>query len=98
MFSLYSKSKFDAYIFKVEDDIAYVQVVDDDGEKSYMEIPSEVLEGDNIKFKTGVIFHITHKRLGKWEKIEMFPSKKAVVTQREVDKILEGYREKYKDV
>ncbi len=98
MFCLYSKLEFDAYIFKVEEDIAYVQAVDDDGEKSYLEIPIEDLEDNNIECKAGVIFHIIHKTLGKWEKIEFVPSKKVVVTQREVDKMIEGFREKYKDV
>lgn len=91
-------TKFDAFIFKVEEQTAYIEVVDKDNEKSYMEIPTEDLEDNNIECKTGVVFHITVKKFRKWEKMEMSPCQRVVPAKREVDEMIEGYREKYKDV
>lgn len=89
---------FECFITEIDDDVAYVTLVDDVGEKSYMEIPIEDLKKNKIEHKPGTIFSFLFKRRGEWEAVELSPIKRSPMTRSEIDDLLNYYKEKYGDV
>jgi hypothetical protein len=94
----YSKDKFDCLITHTEDNIAFVELADKDGEMSFMEIPKEDLEQSNITFKAGMLFEFILQQFFGWEKIKFVPIERKIYTQEEIDEKLKYYEEKYGDV
>ena len=95
----YSKKYFEGQICHIENDIAWIHVVDEDGEESDMEeMPREDLESAKILFKEGNIFSFTLKLFYGWEKITFKPIKGPVITQKELDECEKYYNDKYGDV
>lgn len=94
----YSRNKFGCFITSIEENIAYVTLCDKDGEKSFMEIPVEDLEDNNILCETGVIFRFFVTQLLGWEKISFVSSTKPIMPFEEVKKLRKCYEEKYGDI
>jgi len=89
---------FECFITEIDDDVAFVTLVDDIGEKSYMEIPLEDLKKNKIEHKPGTIFSFLFKRRGEWEAVELSPIKRSPMTRSELENLLNYYKEKYGDV
>jgi len=89
---------FEGFITALENNIASVTLVDDSGEKSYMEIPCEDLQKFKIECKAGALFSFSLKRRGDWESVELAPTHRPPMTRAELDKLLDYYEEKYGDV
>lgn len=89
---------FECFITEIDDDVAYVTLIDDVGEKSYMEIPLEDLKKNKIEHEPGTIFSFLFKRRGEWESVELSPIKRSQMTRSEIEDILNYYKEKYGDV
>ena len=94
----YSKEKFECFITHIENDVASVDVIDKDGEKSFMEIPKDVFVSSKIIFSAGTIFSFTLKNFLGWEKAVFKPVVRKKYTPEEFDKIKKHYEEKYGDV
>lgn len=94
----YSKESFGCIITDIEDNIAYVELSDNDGDKSCMEIPKEDLEKFNITLKKGNVFNFIHKSFLGWEKISFKPVVVESYTRKEINATRKKYEEKYKDV
>lgn len=94
----YSKDQFDCLITNIEDDIAFVVVADEDGEKSFMEIPREDLENFDITFKEGNVFNFILKQFLGWEKVIFKPVVVKSYTAEEIKAKRKYYEEKYGDV
>jgi len=82
----------------IEKDMASVDVIDKDGEKSFMEIPKDDFEKFKIEFKPGIIFSFILKQFLGWEKLVFKPVKRTPISRDEWDKTLKYYEEKYGDV
>ena len=95
----YSKKQFNSFITSVEDSVAFVTVIDEDLEKSYMEIPVEDLKNSNIECKAGIIFSFTFRKWLMWEKVIFIPSsiKRKPLSEEEINHTMNLY-EKYKDL
>lgn len=89
---------FEGFITEIDDDVAFVTLVDDVGEKSYMEIPLGDLKKSKIEHKPGTIFSFLFKRRGEWEAVELSPIKRSPMTRSELENLLDYYKEKYGDV
>ena len=89
---------FECFITEIDDDVAYVTLVDDVGEKSYMEIPVEDLKKNKIEHKPGAIFSFLFKRRGEWEAVELSPIERSPMKRSEIDDLINYYKEKYGDV
>lgn len=89
---------FEGFITKLEGNVASVILVDDSGDKSYMEIPYEDLKKHKIECKPGILFSFVFKRRGDWETVELAPTHRPPMTRAELDKLLNYYEEKYGDV
>jgi hypothetical protein len=89
---------FEGFITKIEDNLAFVTLVDDAGEKSYMEIPIEDIQRDKIECKLGIIFSFLLRRRGNWEKVEFSPIQRPSMTKAKIDELINYYKEKYGDV
>ena len=94
----YNKYKFDCLITRTEDNIAYVELADKDGEISFMEIAFDILEGNKIECKSGILFKFTLKQFFGWEKCEFTPIERKTYTQEEIEAKRKYYEEKYGDV
>lgn len=92
------KEKFNCLITDIENKIAYVELSDQDGKKSFMEIPKEDLERFNITFKKGNVFKFILKQFLRWEKIVFKPIVTKVYTQKEINTTIKYYKEKYGDI
>lgn len=94
----YSKEKFEGWITRIKDEVAWVDIVDDDGKKSYMEIPVKVLKDKRIKTKPGVIFSMFFKSWFRWEWFVFSPIKQKHMPEEEFDALYKYYEDKYGDV
>ena len=95
----YSKEKFECFITHIENDVASVDVIDKDGEKSFMEIPKDVFVSSKIIFSAGTIFSFTLKNFLGWEKTVFKQcNPKKGFSREEVDRLLKKLEDKYGDL
>lgn len=95
----YSKDSFGCSIGYVKNGIAFVEVTDKDGDKSFMEIDKGDLIAAKIIVSVGTIFSFTLKNFLGWEKITFKPIKRGrKITREEVDRILKKYEDRYGDL
>jgi len=94
----FSREKFSGLITRTEDNIAFVDVADKDGEKSFMEIPKEDLEQSKILFKAGILFDFTLTQFCGWERINFIPHERKIYTKEEIEAKQKYYAEKYGDI
>lgn len=94
----YSKEKFECFITRTEEEIAYVDLADKDGEQSFMEIPFELLKGNKIECKAGILFSFVLKTFFGWEKLAFIPIKRRIWTKEEIEAKRKYYEEKYGDI
>jgi len=97
MFGFY-KEEFECLIDTVEDSVAFVTLIDKDGNESNMEIPFEDLQKYKVECIPGILFIAIFKRWRNLEKMTFIPLFREAVTQKEFDELTEYYEEKYKDV
>ena len=90
--------KFEGWITNIENDIAFINVVDFDGERSTMEISKKELVDSNIDFKSGTIFSITLKQYWGVEKLVFKPIKKPSMSKEEFDEMMDYYEKEYGDI
>lgn len=89
---------FECFITSADDDVAFVTLVDNDNEKSYMEIPRKDLIQSKTKCKPGTIFSLVFHRQGAWEKVEFIPSKQSQITKEDRLNTLTHYEDRYGDL
>ena len=94
----YSKDTFNCLITHTENEIAYVDLADKNGEKSFMEIPFGDLKNRNIECKAGIMFSFTQKCFLGWEKLIFTPIKRKIYTKEEIEAKRKYYEEKYGDI
>ena len=97
----FHKEKFKCLITNVVGKTAFIYLIDKEKEESYMEIPIEDLEKNNIECKAGEKFTTILKEYKGWEKITFIPGPvlaNVSLTQEEIDKLTKHYEEKYEDV
>ena len=95
----YNKKYFEGQICHIENDIAYIKVIGENGEESFLEdLPKEDLVSAKILFTEGNVFSITLKRFCGWEKIIFKLIKRPKITQEELDELEKYYNDKYGDV
>jgi hypothetical protein len=94
----YSKEKFDCIIGYIENSIAYVELTDKDGEKSFMEIPKGDLKTYNVIFKVGSRFIFVLRQFLGWEKIRFKPLVLRTYTKEQIEETRKYYEEQYGDV
>lgn len=89
---------FEGLITRVQNNIAFVTLADNDGNESFAEVPVEDLEKSGIEVGGGVIFSFILRQRGDWEKVELAPIKPTIMTDAEFDKLFEYYKDEYGDV
>lgn len=94
----YHREKYGCFIRNIEKDIAYVDIIDENGETSFMDISLKDLLSSRIQPKVGTIFQFIHTTFLNWEKIVFKKVPKKIATNKEIQKMLKDYEEKYGDV
>ncbi len=94
----YNKKQFECFIDYIENNIASITLIDEDGEKSSMEIPKDIFISSKINFKVGTIFSFTFRKFYGIEKVTFKPIKKKMITTKERNKIIKKYDDKYGDL
>ena len=94
----YSKETYGCFITYIEKDTAYVKIIDEDGEISYMDILLKDLLPSGIQPKVGTIFQFIHTTFLNWEKVVFKKVPKKIITNEEIQESLKKYQEKYGDV
>ena len=89
---------FEGLIDEVEDGIAFVTLIDNKGDDSYIEVPCEDLQENKIECNPGNLFSFVFKKRNNWEAVELKPIKRPVITQEELDDLDKYYGDKYGDV
>ncbi len=90
--------QFEGLIQRIENDIAYIEVVDEKGKVSYLEFPVSELKKNEIEIKIGIIFSIVLEERNGKEEISIFPLEAEVLTVEEYEKLLKYYEDNYGDV
>jgi len=96
----YSKEKFGGLIARVDKNtrITFVTLYDKDGEMSFMEIPFDDMKNNDIECKAGIPFSLILRNLWGWERLTLKSIKRVKVSQKEINKMMKYYEEKYGDV
>ena len=88
---------YEMFITNIEDDTAYCEVIDNNIERSHMEIPIGDLEkACGHEVKPGLIFKVIVANQG--ESINFKHIKRAPVSKGEAAELVQHYKDKYRDV
>lgn len=94
----YNKESFECLIRNIENDVAFVDMIDEEDETSYIEIPKEDFDKFKIEFKAGNMFYLILKYFMGWEKCTMTPIKRKLISKEESGKLTKYYEKKYRSV
>jgi len=97
----FHKEEFECLITSVIGETAFVYLMGKEKEESYMEIPIEDLEKNNIECRAQERFTIIFKKWKEWEKMTLISWSSCTdmpETQEDMDKLTKHYEEKYGEV
>ncbi len=88
--------EFEGFITSIGEGMAYATLIDDKGEKSYINVKLDELKANNVECKAGTIFLFFLNE--DEDSVEIKPIERTHISTEEFDALLKYYEDRYGDV